>query len=332
MNNRRKLVIVLGVGALTAPFVSIAQQKARVYRIGILALESLESRGPQVEILSRAMRDYGYVEGKNLIFEARYANGDTSRLSALAAELVDQNPDIIVAPNGVAVQAAARAAAQAKRAIPIVFTAWATPVGSGLVASLARPGGNVTGMTNITVELAGKQLQLLKEALPTMSRVAVFVDSTTAAAAAYWAEVERASKVLGLQTLSLEVRGSDDVERNVSLLRKWRADAMFFENNPINFNNRKLLVQIAEETRLPAIYGHDAFTDIGGLMSYGSDYKLPWRKAALFADKILKGAKPGDLPIERPTTFDLVINLKTAKALGINIPQPVLVQATKVIE
>jgi len=332
MSKRRKLVIALSAGALAAPFAAIAQQQPRIFRVGILATDSLETRRPTVEILIRTMHELGYVEGKNIVFEARYANGDTARLSALATELAGLNLDVIVVPNGLATQAAARATEQAKRTIPIVFAGWAAPVGSGLVASLARPGGHVTGMTNITVELTGKQLQLLKEAFPKISQVAVFVDSTTSAAAAYWGEVERAAKALGLQTLSLEMRGVDDMERSVASLRNWRADSMLVLNTPINQNNRRLLVQIAERTRLPAMYGNDQYSNIGGLISYGSDDKVRWQKSATFVDKILKGAKPADLPIEQPTTFELVINLKTAKALGLSLPNSIMLQANKVIE
>jgi putative ABC transport system substrate-binding protein len=331
--SRRSLM--LGAGAclaLAGAGIARAQPQTRVFRIGILAPDSVETRAPLVEIFIRAMRDLSYVEGRNVVYEARYASGDTARLSALATELAAQNLDVIVVPNGLATQAAARAAEQSKRPVPIVFAGWATPVGSGLVASLARPGGNATGLTNVTVELVGKQLQLLKDVFPKIARIAVFGDSTTKTGPVYLSEVEGAAKVLGMETLSVEVRGGDDVERNVALLRKWRADSIFVGNNPTNFNSRKLLVQIAQITRLPAIYGNDVYPEIGGLISYGSDDKMRWRQIATFVDKILKGARPGDLPIETPTKFDLVINLKTARALGVTIPQLVLVQADKVIE
>jgi putative ABC transport system substrate-binding protein len=333
MNNRRKLLVALGGGAFVAPLTSFTQQQKTVHRIGILASDSLETRGPLVEIFIRAMRDFGYIEGRNIVYEPRYAGGDVARLSALAAELAALSLDVIVVPNGPSAEAAARAAEHAKRLVPIVFSGWATPLSSGLVASLARPGGYVTGVTSDALELAGKQLQLLKDAFPKISRIAAFVGLTTARLGPrYLNEVERAAKVLGMRTLPLEVRGSDDVERNVVLMRKWRADSMFVATNPQNFNNRKLLIQIAQMTRLPAVYGQDVYTESGGLMSYGSNDKTRWRQTATFVDKILKGARPGDLPIEIPTKFDLVINLKTAKALGVTIPQSILRQADRVIE
>jgi putative ABC transport system substrate-binding protein len=188
-------------------------------------------------------------------------------------------------------------------------------------------------VTSDALELAGKQLQLLKNAFPKSSRLVAFVGLTTARLGPrYLNEIERAAKALGMQTLPLEVRGSDDVERNAALMRKWRADSIFVATNPQNFNNRKLLVQIAQMTRLPAVYGQDVYTESGGLMSYGSNDRTRWRQTATFVDKILKGARPGDLPIEIPTKFDLVINLKTAKALGATFPQSVLAQADRVIE
>jgi putative ABC transport system substrate-binding protein len=328
MNTRRKLLFAFGAGAFAAPLSSFAQPQARVYRIGILTPDTLESRGPFVEVFKRAMRELGYIEGKNVAYDPRYADGDLARLSALAAELAGQSFDVIVVSNSLA----AEAAAKATRTIPIVFTSVADPIASGLAASLARPGGNVTGISNITIELAGKQLQLLKEAFPKISRVAVFIDPTVSVAAAYLGEAERAAKALGVQVLSAEVRSGDDVEKSVVALRKWRADSIFVLNTPANYNNRKLLVQIAGKTRLPAIYGTDTYAESGGLISYGSNDKPRWQQAARFVDKILKGAKPADLPIEQPTKFELVINMKTAKALGIKIPQSVLARADRVIE
>jgi len=328
MNTRRKLVIALGVGALSAPLGSFSQQQNKVWRVGILTPDSLESRRPLVEVFMRAMHELGYADGKNVAYEPRYANGDPARLSALAAELAGQGFDVIVVSNSLA----AVAAAKATRRIPIVFTSVADPISSGVASSLARPGGNVTGLTNITIELTGKQLQLLKDAFPKISRVAIFVDSAVSVATAYSEEAKRVAKALGMQALPTEVRSSEDVEKNIALLGNWRADSMFVLNNPTNFNNRKLLIKIAEETRLPAIYGSDAYAEPGGLMSYGSSEKARWQQAARFVDRILKGAKPADLPIEQPTVFELVVNLKTAKALGIIVPQSILLRADRVIK
>jgi putative ABC transport system substrate-binding protein len=324
--------VSVAAGALGAPLFTFAQSQGRVHRIGILAPDSLESRRPLIDIFIRAMREFGYIEGKNIIFEPRYAGGDVARLSALGAELAALNPDVIVTPNGIATLAAARAAETAKREIPIVFAGWANPAGTRLVATLARPGGHVTGLSNVTVEVAGKLLHLLKDAYPRISRVAVFIDSTTSAAAAYAEEVERATQALGMQALSVELRNGGDVEQVVAAMHKWRADSMLVLNAPINFNNRKLVVQIAEKMRLPAVYGNDVFPIIGGLMSYGSDDKLRWTQIATYVDKILKGARAGDLPIELPTKFDFVINLKTARALGMAIPPSILARANRLIE
>jgi len=331
MKNRRKLIVMFGV-IVAAPLMARAQPQTKPFRIGILATDSIQTRAPLVDVFIQAMREYGYVEGKNISFDARYADGDTVRLSALATELVGQNPDVIVVANGLSAHAAARATMQANRAIPIVFAGWATPLGSGLVATLARPGGNVTGVSNIAVELAAKQMELLKEVFPKTSRVAVFVDSTTLAAASYLEQVERAAKLLGVQTLPVELRNGDDTEQVLGAIRKWRADAIYVPSNPINQTNRKPLVQIAEKIRLPAVYGNDAFVEIGGLMSYGSDDKLRWRQIATFVDKILRGTKPGDIPVELPTTFKFVVNMNTAKALGITIPPTILVRADRVID
>jgi putative tryptophan/tyrosine transport system substrate-binding protein len=328
MNNRRRLLAAFGASALAVPLWSFAQPQARVYRIGFLTPDTLETRRPFVEVFMREMHELGYVEGKNVTYEPRFANGDLARLSALATELAGQSFDVIVVTNSLA----AEAAAKATRTTPIVFTAVADPVASGLAVSLARPGGNVTGVSNIIIELAGKQLQLLKETFPKTSRVAVFVDSTTSTAAAYFGEAERTAKALGVQVSAAEVRSGDDVEKNVVALRKWRADSMWVLSTPTNINNRKLLIRIAEKTRLPAIYGTDSYVEDGGLMSYGPNTPDNWRRAAAYVDKILKGAKPADLPIEQPTKFALVINMKTAKALGITIPQSILFRADRVIE
>jgi putative ABC transport system substrate-binding protein len=328
MNPRRKLVVALGVGALSAPFGSFSQQQSKVWRIGILTPDTLESRGPFVEVFKSAMRELEYVDGKNVVYEPRYANGDPTRLSAQAGELARQGFDVIVVSNSLA----AEAAAKATRTIPVVFTSVADPIASGVAVSLARPGRNVTGVTNITIELAAKQLQLLKEAFPSISRVAIFIDTAVSVAIPYSEEAKRVAKALGMQAFSAEVRNREDVEKNVKLLSDWRADSMFVLNNPTNFNNRKLLIQIAGEVRLPAIYGTDSYTESGGLMSYGSNDKARWQQAARFVDRILRGAKPADLPIEQPTAFELVINLGTARALDVTIPQSVLLRASRVID
>jgi putative ABC transport system substrate-binding protein len=211
-----------------------------------------------------------------------------------------------------------------------VFTSVADPIASGVAVSLARPGGNVTGLTNVTIELAAKQLQLLKEAFPNISRVAIFVDTRSPLRPPIVKKQTRRQRAWHAG-ICAEVRNSEDVEKNVGL-SNWRADSMFVLNNPTNFNNRKRLIQIAGEVHLPAIYGSDSYAESGGLMSYGSNDNARWQQGARFVDKILRGAKPADLPVEQPTIFELVINLKTAKALGLKIPQSIVLRADRVIQ
>jgi putative ABC transport system substrate-binding protein len=331
MNKRRKMLAALA-GACAAPGLSCAQPRQTVKRVGVLASDSFETRGASVAVFIQAMRDLGYVDRGNIVYDVRYANSDRAQLSAMAVELARQM-DVIVVPNDFTVQAVSNAAEQTKRQVSIVFAGSSAPIRAGVAASLARPGGNVTGVTNFTHELAGKQLQLLRDISPAIARVAVFLDfDNVRLAPLYLAEVQAAAKALAMETLTVEVRGGEDVERNTALLRKWRADSIFVANQSRNFSNRKVLVRIAELARLPAIYGNDVYAEMGGLISYGSNDRIRWRQTATFVDKILKGARPGELPIEIPTKFDLVINLKTAKALGVTIPQSVLAQADKVIE
>jgi len=333
MNKRRKVVVTLGTSLLQLPLTAFAQQPKKPYRIGILAADSVATRAPNIESFVAAMHGLGYVEGENVLYEKRFADGDSARLAALAAEIASLKLDVVVVPNDRVLQAAARATEQAKHLIPIVFAGSASPLGDGRVASLARPSGYVTGVTNFTHEVAGKQLQLLKDSFPKISRLAMFLDVENGRLGPVYLEmVERAGKELNMQTLRLEVKGGDDVERNVGLLRAWKADSMFVANQPPNFFHRRSVVQIANIARLPAIYGNDVYTRIGGLISYGSNDNVRWRQIAKFVDKILRGARAGDLPIEIPTKFDLIINLKTARTLGLTFPRSILAQADLIIE
>src|SRR6266487_2075050 len=327
---RRTFMALVSGGLLAMPLAAEAQTAGRIWRIGYL--------GPAVAAANRSevafrqgLRDLGYVEGSNLVFEYRSAEGKVERLPALAAELVALKVDVIVAPT----TPAARAAKQATRTLPIVFAAAADPVGSGLVATLARPGGNVTGLTNLSAELGGKRLELLKQVVPGVSRVAIlyqpgaFVERTEKD---MLKGAEVAARALGVRPQFLEARGPADIDRAFLDMTRARAGALTVFPSSMFFSERKRLVDLAAKSRLPAVYGLREFVAAGGFMAYGPNAEDLFRRAATYVDKILKGAKPGDLPVEQPTKFELVINLKTAKALGLTIPPALLQQADQVIE
>ena len=325
MITRRKIVIALGAGAL-APLACFAQQQ-NVYRVGVLTSEGVASSRLRMDAFSSALRELGYVEGGNLVLTYRYADGDLARLPALAEELVRTKPDVIFAPNTVSVVAAKKAAP----ATPIVFSNAGDPVADGLVASLRRPGGNITGTTNITTDLAAKRLEILKETVPSATRVAVLLDDSRV----NLRQVEMlpsAAKALGVQLLMTDLLRREDFERRSAELKQWRANAIYIVSGPNNTFNRALHVEFAVKLRLPTVGAIREFPEAGGLMSYGPNFEALYRRAAAYIDKILKGAKPGDIPVEQPTTFDFVVNMKTAKALGIKIPNSIMVRATKVIE
>jgi ABC-type uncharacterized transport system substrate-binding protein len=327
--DRRTFLAGTGAVLLAAPRASEAQQAAKIARIGFLTLNM--ALNPQLrEAFLRGLRDLGYVEGSNVVIEYRDAEGKPERLPALAAELVALKVDVIVAPPTLA----ALAAKQATRTLPIVF-AVADPVGSGLVTSLARPGGNVTGLSQLAPELVGKCLEQLTQAVPGVSRVV----------AALWQpgafggrtekdmlkEAEVAARALGVRLQFVEARGPADIDRAFSDMTRARAGALTVLPSGMFNNERRRLVDLATKNRLPAVYSWREFVDAGGLMSYGVDLADLWRRAATYVDKILKGAKPADLPVEQPTKFELVINLKTAKALGLTIPPSLLQRADEVI-
>ena len=314
---------------LAVPLASFAQQQ-KVYRVGMLSTASTTTAGHMFDAFIQGLRELGYVEGKNILIERRFAEGNVDRLPALAAELVQQKVDVIFASN----TPTTKAAKQMTGTIPIVFVNVTDPVGSGFVASFARPASNITGISNFNIELSAKRLQLLKEAFPKISRVAVFAssDSRESATFAQVAEAERAAKALRIEVLLTDLQRRDDLERELALVRKWRADSLYFVDAPKNFFNRKLLVEFASKTRLAAVCPAKEYVEAGGLMSYGASFEAQYRRAATFVDKILKGAKPGDIPVEQPTKFELVINMKTAKALGIKFPNSILVRADNVIE
>jgi putative ABC transport system substrate-binding protein len=304
----------------------MAQPVSKLPRLGYLAANSaLDSR--DLKAFRQGLADLGYIEGKNITIEYRSAEGKLDRLSDLAADLVALKVDILVAIN----PPSAHAAKNATKTIPIVIRSTDDPVTTGLVASLARPGGNITGVTSISAELHGKRLELLKEVVPEAHVVAVVRNPADRDATHKWKEVEAAGRVLGLQLQAVDVRSPSDFEGAFRAITKKHPDGLLTLRNPMIVNNRKRLTELAMTRRLPAIYDDREFVEAGGLMSYGADLADLHRHVATFVDKILKGAKPADLPVEQPTKFELIINLKAAKQIGRTIPPNVLARADKVI-
>jgi len=305
-----------------------AQAPAKVRRIGLLSPSSPSVAAPWNQAFRLGLRDLGWVEGKNIIIEYRYAEGRSDRLPDLAADLVRLKVDVIVVSSGPATLAAQKATT----AIPIVIAAAGDPVATGLVESLARPGGNITGLSQMAYETAGKRLELLKEIVPKLSRVAVLWNPQGTGSTLSWKELQLPARQLGVQLHSIEVRSPNDLDQAFEDATRARAGALFVTAEPVITTNLKRIVGLAAKSRLPSIFQWSEFVDAGGLAAYGPDRADMFRRAATFVDKILKGAKPGDLPVELPTKFELVINIKTAKALGITIPQSILVRADRVIE
>jgi putative ABC transport system substrate-binding protein len=325
MITRRKLLVALILGTLPATGASHAQQPRKIYRIGVLVSTNVTYRR---EAFVQGLRELGYVEGKNIAIEFRSAEGKFDRLPALAAELVRLKVDVIVTSSNPAVTALK----QATRDIPIVMTTVGDPVGAGFIQSLARPGGNITGMSSVAEELSGKRLELLKEINPKISRVAVFRNPTIPTHAVLWKETQAAATALGMKLIPLDFRGPEEFESLFGAMVKEHAEALIVLPEPIALAQRKQIVDLAAKNRLPGMYPFGDFVDVGGLIAYGPSGADLWRRGASYVDKILKGRTPADLPVERPTKFELVINMKTAKALGLTIPQTILVQADRVIE
>jgi len=318
-------VAALGLGVAATAHPAEAQRVGKLPRIGFLSPGSAAA-SPN-EAFRQGLRELGYVEGQNLIVEYRWGDGDAARLPALAAELVRLRVEVLAATNNPAVLAAKQATSN----IAIVCVACSDPVGTGLVASLAHPGGNVTGLSLVTPELSGKRLQFLRETLPKIARVALLWDAGHVGMADRVRETEAAARQLGV-TLHVEwVRDLAGLDRGFAALTQARPDAFITTVEPFTEGHRQRIVDFAAQYRLPAIYEDREFVDAGGLMAYGPSLAENYRRAATYVDKILKGAKPADLPIEQPTKFELVINLKTAKALGLTIPQSVLIRADEVI-
>jgi len=325
-------VFLTGVLALASAHAAVAaegQQAARTYHLGYLGIGTASEGSPILDVFRQGLRELGYVQGQNLDLEIRNADGKLEQLPALAAELVDRKVDIIVTSSGVA----ALGAKKVTQTIPIVMLNSSDAVRQGLVASLARPGGNVTGLTNISPETSPKRLQILTEMLPRVTRVGIlWCGALNPTSEQEWAETQQATKVLGLQLSSLEARGREDLSATFASAAKQRVQAVvMFDCSRLNTSTDQI-VELSLKHGLPTMYPYRRFTEAGGLMSYGVSNLTNARRAASYVDKILKGAKPADLPVEQPTEFDFVVNLKTAKALGLTIPQSLLLRANEIIQ
>jgi putative ABC transport system substrate-binding protein len=329
MITRRTFVGTLAGGLLVAPLAADAQPAGKVYRIGYLTAGSLTANPRVLEAFRQGLRDLGWVEGQNIAIEYRSAEGRLDRLPDLAAELVRLKVDVIAATP----TPAALAAKNATGTVPIVGVSLTEPVGLGLIASLARPGGNVTGVSySVGTDIFGKDLELLKEVVPKVRRVAVLSNPDGPAQPLTISNIKGAARSLGLQLQLVEARGPGDFDGAFAAMARERVGALLVVTDPVFIPHRARLVDLAANNRLPSIFTQRADVEAGGLMSYGPNFADMYRRAATYVDKILKGAKPGDLPVEQPTKFELVINLKTARALGLTIPPALLRRADEVIQ
>lgn len=326
----RRAIIAVVLLLFAAAFTAAAQPPEKVPRVGYLwpGSSSDPARLRRFEAFRQGLRDLGYVEGQNIAIESRWAEGRYDRYPALATDLVRLKVEAIVAVGGAATQAAQKAT----RTIPIVMSVVIDPVGSGLVASLARPGGNVTGLSLMAPDLVGKQLELLKQVVPKVSRVALLWNPDNPGSAPQVREAEVAARALGVRLQTLEARTPQEIDRAFAAMTREQPGALVVLLDGIFTNQVRQIAERAAKSRLPSIYGLSEYTDAGGLMVYSSNPLELERRAATFVDKIFKGAKPGDLPVEQPTNFDLVINIKTAKAIGLTIPPSLLQRADRVIE
>jgi len=324
------LIVLLAVAVLVVPLPGEAQQAASLPRIGFLAAASLsDPRVPRyVQAFRQGLRELGYVEGQNIAIEFRWAEGQYDRLPGLAAELVRLKVNVIVAGGPPAIQAAK----QATETIPIVMAAVADPVATGFVASLARPGGNITGLSMMLPELVGKQLELLKEILPKVSRVAFLGNPANPAYAPLVRHAQDTARALGVRLQPLEARDPSEIDSAFAAITTERAGAVIVLGDTVLLDHRTRIADHAVRRRLPTVFGVSEYAEAGGLLAYGPSLSDGYRRAATYVDKILKGAKAADLPVEQPATFELVINLKAAKALGLTIPQAVLQRADRVIQ
>ncbi|HEV8616615.1 MAG TPA: ABC transporter substrate-binding protein [Methylomirabilota bacterium] len=325
---QRALVAILTLGLVAAPHAAEAQKSTKVYRIGVLETTSIALNAVNLDAFRDGLRELGYVEGQHYVIEYRSSDARPERFPELAAELIRTKVDLILARGTPAV----KAAKEATSTIPIVMAASADPVGTGVVTGLARPGGNVTGLTSINAEMGSKRVQLMKETIPDMQRLGSLVTVGNVGLVVQWQAVEQASRAIGLQPQLLDVRTADDLASAFDTATRQRIDAIVVGLGAVIQNNIRRVVDLAAKHRLPAIFSSREFAVAGGLMSYGATYSDSYRRAASYVDKIFKGAKPADLPIEQPTKFELLINRKTARALGLTIPPSVLLRADEIIE
>ena len=323
-SDRRAFIGSVACGLFASPLSAFAQQATKIHRIGVLA----NSEGPTWDGLRRGLRELGYVEGRNLAMEWRWAEGRPERFADFAIELAQSKVDLIVTSGN----QASLAAKKATSSIPIVMALGANQVKLGLVESLARPGGNITGLSNVASDLLGKRLELLKEIAPKVARVAVLLNPANPTEPLVFREMLTAAAVIGVQMQSIEVLTPEDYPAAFAAATSSRANALFVFANPVNWKHRQLITDFALRNQLPAVYEERIFIEAGGLLSYAPSFPDMGRRAATYVDKILKGAKPGELPIEQPTKFELVINAKTAKALGLTVPKALLLRADEVIE
>ncbi len=327
MIDRRTFLAGTGAVLLAAPHAAEAQQAGQVARIGLL-FYGAPGPSPELDAFRQGLRDFGYIEGQNITIDYRFANGQVGRLPELAAELIRLKLDVIVTPGTPALIAAKKATST----VPIVFAGVADAVGAGLVATFARPGGNITGLTSMSAELGGKRLELLKVVAPKASRVTVLYNPADPSNVLVLKELQESSRALGLILQPLAVRGPDEFEGAFAAMTRERVHALFGAAGVLTTEHRKPLVSLAAKSRIPAMWGERQFVEAGGLMSYAVNFYDEVRRAATYVNKILKGAKPADLPVEQPTKFELVINLKTAKALGLTIPPSLLQRADEIIQ
>ena len=328
MTTRRELLIMLGAGALAAPLACFAQQKGKVWRIGFLWENAHVPSDGNIGAFKAGLHELGYTEGRDYVIEHRSAQSELARLPALAAELLALKVDVIVSSGTPSTEAARKVTHQ----IPILIATAGDPVGSGLAASLRRPGGNVTGLTGLTSELISKRLDVLRKILPDMRRVGILYNPDNASDALSVRQFESDCHKLHFTPLRAPLRKAQEIPDAFNLLKRDKAQGLLVTNSSTNLASRVTIIEQVAKHRLAAVYGGNLYTESGGLISYAANRPDLHRRAAAYADKIFKGAKPGDLPIEQPTKFEMILNLKTAKALGIKIPDMVLVQVTRVIE
>lgn len=326
MNTRRKLVIAMGAGAF-APLASFAQPAAKVYRIAFIGSGSASMYSNRTDGLREQLRTLGYIEGKNLAIEYAYGNGDYDSLTRIAAEAVTRNPDLIIA----AATPAIRAVQQATKTIPVVMAPATDPVGSGFIQSLARPGGNITGVANMSLDLSAKSFEFLRTIAPKARRIAVLMTNNPSHPAQF-KNIQEAAKGQDVTLAAVTVTDAKQIDASALQMTREKIEALLVIADPLLISERKRIAELAAKLRLPAVYQSSEHVDAGGLLSYGADLKGLTARAAYYADRIFKGAKPAELPVEQPTTFELAVNVKAANALGIKVPYSIFILATKVIE